>query len=163
MNTTLAPVTSREATNFTEALAGAAAGPMPPYHATAMNNLTGLPQANSRRWVITAIQVVTKENWGPEVNFFSRAAALGADPQADSFLGRFGFLSAMGEQINGTGLYRYYIDGLAIPYIDQDWNNDSSSTAKLHVILQNIDTTAKSADAPGYSVLTVWVRPQQAY
>lgn len=154
MNTFVYPVTSDPAVNFLEALAQNAA--------SAMNILYGVPPVFSRQYLIRAIEVTTKEAYGPELNFFSTAAGLTTDPATDTFLSRWGFLSSMAERIGATGLYRYYVDGLAIPYFDGDTIN-SVNPPSLHVILQNISATAKSADATGASKMTVWLQPQTAY
>jgi hypothetical protein len=162
-NTFLHPVSSVETVNFTEALAQNAK--------SAMNNLLGMPLTAGRRYLIRALQVLAKENYGPELNFFGKAAGLTVDPATDFFISRFGFTSAMGEQLGAAGLWRYYNDGLAIPYMDLDWLNAASAGGpnsavappSLHVVLQNIDTIAKSAAAAGNTQVTVWLEPMQAW
>jgi len=160
--TFLAPVQSVETVNFLEALAGAAVTGTPPFVASAMNNLNGVPAIGSRRFLIRAIQVLAVQNFGPEFNFFGSAAGKTTDPATDTFISRFGFTSAMGEQIGGAGLFRYYIDGLAIPYLDLDTIN-TVNPPTLHVVLQNIDTVAKSANAPGQLTATFWLEVMQSY
>jgi hypothetical protein len=161
-NTFLFPVRSVETTQFNSPIAGASAPMTPPYAASVMTNIPGVPAIGSRRFLIRAIQVIAKENFGPEVNFFSKAAGPTLDPATDSFIARFQFLSVNGEQIGGVGNFRYYIDGLAIPYQDDD-NISKVGVGSLHVILQNVDVTAKSGDTNGATVVTVWLEPVQAW
>lgn len=162
--TIIHPVVSLEGTNFTEALAGAAGVGVGPFNATAMNNIPmGLPWGN-RRYLIRSILVMTLQNFGPEINFFASALGNTADPATDFFLGRFGFTSSMGEQIGNpaAGCFRYYVDGLAIPYHDRDTAN-STTPPSLHIVMQNIDTVAKSAAAAGNVVVRIGLEPQQAW
>ena len=154
MNTMLFPVQSLKGSNFTEGLAQ--------WAASAMNNLPGLPIAGPRRYLIRALKILTMENFGPELNFFASAAGFTTDPATDYALARFGFVSSMGEQLGGSGLWRYYVDGLAIPYVDLDTVNTNNAPT-LHAILQNISGTAKTAGAPGAIMLTVWVEPMGAF
>jgi hypothetical protein len=128
--------------------------------------------APGRRTLIRAIECITDENFGPEFNFFSRATGKTADPDTDSFISRFAFVSAMGEQINAAGLWRYYIDGLAIPYHDLDSENYPAGQVtptivqqKLHVVLQNVSATAKlaTAAAAGRIHTTFWLEPMSNY
>lgn len=154
-------VTSKETVNFLEALAAASGTAVPPFAATAMNNLP-ISAPGMRRFLIRVIEITAIQNFGPEINIFSSAAGLTVDPDTDSYLSRFSFTSSMGEQIGGTGLWRYYIDGLAIPYFDLD-TSSSPSQPTLHVVMQNIDTVAKLAGAPGAVDVNVWLEPMQAY
>jgi len=153
-NSFLYPVKSNPATQFVQALAKGAATPM--------NLVLGVPAIAARRFLIRAIEVLAMENFGPEVNYFATAAGLTASPATDTFLARFGFLSAMGEQLGGAGLWRYYVDGLAIPHYDLDTIATLNPPA-LHIVLQNIDATAKSADAAGATAVTTWLEPMQAW
>lgn len=162
MDSFLYPVPSNPDVNFRDALAASGANGAPPYHATAMNIVRGVPPIASRRYVIRQILVVAKENFGPELNFFSSAAPLGNDVAADSFLGRWGFSSSMGEQIGGSGLWRYFIAGLAIPYVDND-TIGTQDPPNLNMIMQNIDVTAKSAGDNGAVAVTVWLTPESNY
>ncbi len=150
MLNTVFPVTSVPTANFLDALAQHAA--------TAMNILYGVPPIYSRRYLIRAISVLAKEAYGPELNFFSTAAGNTTNPATNTFLSRWGFISSMAEQIGATGLYNWYVDGLAIPYRDDDTIN-TTNPPSLHVIMQNISATAKSADADGATSVTVWLEP----
>ena len=161
-NTFLYPVSSSETMNFTEALAAASGTLAPPYVASAMNNISGVPAIGSRRFLIRALKVIAAQNFGPEINIFGKAAGPTLDPQTDSFIARYQFLAVNGDQIGGTGLYRYYVDGLAIPYHDADRDN-IVGVGFLHVILQNVDVTAKLAGAAGYVKLVAYLEPEQSY
>lgn len=149
----LFPVVSVETVNFTESLAQ--------FAASAMNSIPGVPPVNSRRYLIRAISVVTKENYGPQFNFFSSAAGNTTDPGTNTFVSRFEFNDSNGQQVGATGLWEYYVDGLAVPYVDADTVNTVNSPT-LHVILENLSTTSKSASAAGYSVATFWLEPMSA-
>lgn len=172
-NTFLIPVKSVMATQFTEALAGGAA-PGTPGGASAMYDLVGLPPA-IRRVLIRAILVETTENFGPEINIFQTNAGKTTTPLTDTFVGRFGFLKASGQQLAAAGLWRYYVDGLAIPYVDLDTtgNANASQAAQqgaptIHVTLDNIDTVAKLAFVAGNppvgaAVVTLTCEPMATY
>ena len=158
-NTFLFPITSVESVNFTEALAESGAAK------SAMNNIKGFPAKGPNWWLIRAITAITKENYGPELNFFSSAAGLTTDPGTDQWLGRYGFTSAMGEQLADSGLWRYYVNlgDDAIPYVDYD-TVDTFTTPSLHVVMQNISSTvAKSSGANGDTVITFWVNQMQSF
>lgn len=153
MNDFVYPVTSVATVNFLEALAQNAA--------SAMNILYGVPPIFSRRYLIRAINVLTREAYGPELNMFATAAGNTTDPATNTFISRWGFISANAERIGGTGLYNYYVDGLAIPYYDLDTVN-TENPPSLHVILQNLSATAKSANDTGATKVTVWLQPMTA-
>lgn len=148
------PVASRPTVNFLEALTT--------NQASAMNNLPGVPPVGSRRYYIRAIEAVCKQQIGPQFNFFATAAGNTTDPSTNTFLSRWGFLDSFGAQIGGTGLYNYYVDGLAIPYRDDDTIN-TVNPPKLHVILQNTSATSKSANATGALSVTFWLEPMKEY
>lgn len=153
MNDCVYPVTSVPTVNFLEALAQNAA--------SAMNILYGVPPIFGRRYLIRAVSILTREAYGPELNFFATAAGNTTDPATNTFISRCGFVSANGERIGATGLYNYYVDGLAIPYYDLDTIN-SENPPSLHVILQNVSATGKSANDTGATKVTVWMQPQTA-
>lgn len=128
-------IATNPATVFTEALALNVA--------SALYNIQGVPNLGGQRYLIRAIKAITTENFGPEFNFFTSKSGLSTtDPSVDTFLSRFAFTSAMGEQLGATGLWRYYNDGMAIPYFDAD-NGGGLGPGSLHVILQNVSETAK--------------------
>jgi hypothetical protein len=148
----LIPVISRPTVDFTAALAAAGGALTPPFTGSAITNLPGLPAWGSRRFFIRAISFTAVENIGLEFDFFSGAAG--------GFLSRYQFSKADGVQLNAAGLYNYYVDGLAIPYIDLDTvSSTNPAPPTLHVAIQNVDTTAKSADAAGAVAVTFWIEP----
>jgi hypothetical protein len=148
----LIPVISRPTVDFLAALAAASATFTPPFTGGPITNLAGLPASGSRRFLVRAISFTAVESIGLEFDFFSGAAG--------GFLSRYQFGKADGVQFNATGLYNYYVDGLAIPYIDLDTvSSTNPAPPALHVAIQNVDTTAKSADAAGAIAVTVWIEP----
>jgi hypothetical protein len=151
---------------FTEALAQNAASAM---YNVPMQLALSRP---GRVSLIRAIECITDENFGPEFNFFSAAAGFTTNPDTDKSIGRFGFVSAMGERLGGSGLWRYYNDGMAIPYFDLDTDSalagqvaPSQTLQVLHVILQNIDATAKAATSAGAGRIntTIWLEFMAGY
>ena len=155
MSTTLLyDAVSKPASQFTEALAQNAA--------SAMYNLPFGPPVGTRRFLIRALQVLTNENYGPQLNFFATAAGRTADPATNTFLAPFGFVSSMGYQLGGAGVWYYYIDGMAIPYFDGD-TIGTQTPPSLHVVLQNISPTAKSAYPTDSTKVTAWLEPVQTY
>lgn len=146
------PVYAFTGVNFTQPLANGAATPM--------NNLIGLPACASGRFFIRAITVEATENFGPEFNFFGSAAGATGVIGTDQFISRYSFADTTGEQLNGAGPWRYYKDGLAIPYVDIDKMN-SIGPRSLHVILSNVSATAKGNGTP--FAVTFWVEPAQAW
>jgi len=146
------PVPSRPTVDFTGALAAAASSLTPPFVGTAIANLPGLPPWGPRRFLIRALAYTAVEPVGLAVDFYTRSTG--------GFLARYLFAKADVAQLNGAGLYSAYVDGLEIPYADLD-TLESVTPPTLHVALQNCDTTAKSAGAPGAVTLTVFVEPMQ--
>jgi hypothetical protein len=143
-------VRSNPALHFTGALAQNAV--------TAVVSLPGLPRFGSLRYLLRAISVTAKEHFGPDLNFFSSASGLTTEPATDRFLSRFTFDADLGAQLGAAGLWRYYIDGLAIPYYDSDALAAGTSPL-LHLTLGNVEATAKSAGAGGATGISVWVEP----
>lgn len=160
-NTFLHRAMSNEATDFTEALAGTGSTGLPPFAATAIRHLPIAGKGFSR-YLIRAIEVTAMQNFGPQFNFFYNAVGITNDPATDSFVSRFGFFGVQGLQIAGSNLWRYYIDGLAIPYHDRD-TGGSVNQPTLHVILENTDTVAKAAAGAGLVEANFWLEPQQSY
>ncbi len=143
-------VRSNPALHFTAALAQNAV--------SAVTSLPGLPRGGSLRYLVRALSVVTKEHYGPDVNFFASASGFTTSPATDHFLSRFTFDADLGAQLGGSGLWRYYVDGLSVPYYDRDtWG--SLSPPLLHIALGNTEATAKSAGADGSTTITAWVEP----
>lgn len=148
------------AANFAEGLTTNVASIV--YNIPMSNPVAGI----GRRMLIRAILAITDENFGPEFNFFGSAAGSTTNPDTDSYVGRFGFTSVMGERLSGAGLWRYYNDGMAIPYYDADATNQTGNTPQLlHVVLQNIDANAKlvRGASQGRCNATFWLEPTQPW
>jgi hypothetical protein len=162
----LYPVNALPTVNFLEALGAAAGFNTPPFVGTAMNNIPGVPAIASRRFLIRAIEYLCVQQVGLEFDFFNSATGLTNVIGTDGFISRFQFATVQGQQFNsvalGGGLFRFYIDGLAIPYVDLDTIN-TVNPPTLHVAAQNVDTVAKSAGAGGAVNATFWLEPMQSY
>jgi hypothetical protein len=162
-NTFLHPVQSNPTTQFIEALAAAGSTFTPPFVGSALYNLPGLPPVNSRRYLIRAIEYLCVQDVGLEFDFWNSASGLTNAIATDAFISRFQFGAVNGAQFNGAGLFRFYVDGLAIPYFDADSVLSTTVVPTLHVAVQNVDTVAKSAGAPGAVNATFWLEPMQAW
>lgn len=99
--------------------------------------------ARRNRCVILDVTVLSDQNLAWDVYFWSTDAFDNADLDLDSAIGKVSFVVADGEQIGGTGAYRYHANGLAIPY------NDEDETGELHVSVVNRSGTSKNAGATG--------------
>lgn len=162
-NSFVHPAQSNPATMFVEALAAASATFVPPFAGSAIYNI-GLPKASgSGRWFIRAIQYLCVQQVGLEWDFWSSATGLTNVIGTDAFVARWQFASNNGQLFNNTGLFRYYIDGLAIPYFDADSQLNAGVNPALHVACQNVDTVAKGAAGAGAVNATFWMEPQQAW
>jgi hypothetical protein len=157
----LCPIYSVPTTQFTEALAAASATLTPPYAGSSVYSLLGIPPWGSRRFLIRSIMYLAVENVGLEFDFFGSASGLTDVIATDRFIARYQFTAANGVQFDGSGLFRYYVDGLSIPYFDRDSAN-SQTAPSLHVAIQNCDTVAKSADAAGAIACTFQLEPMMA-
>ena len=71
----------------------------------------------------------------------------------DAFQSRWTFVTADGIRYAGTGQYYYYIDGLDIPYLDED------NSGELHLSLVNRSAGAKSAGSGGEVVVSITMQP----
>jgi len=100
--------------------------------------------------IVRAIQIVATENLAYELDFYGTDAFNSATPNLNRFLGLWAFAASDGTRVAGTGLYRYYIDGLDIPLWDYD------KTGEMHVALVNRSAAAKTAGAGGALTVTVW-------
>jgi len=107
-------------------------------------NLTGL---NGNAGRIRSITIVSKENLAWEVAFYDSDAFTHANPDSDHFIDSHRFAEGDGLQEGGTGLFRYAVSGLDIPYVD------TNSTNELHVSLINRSAAAKTAGVPGEVVV----------
>lgn len=140
--------------NFLEALN--AAGDV-----TALNALRGVPPVNSRRYFIRAVSVEAMENIGMVFLFYASAAAPTANVDTDRFVASLGFVIGAGVRSGGAGLYRYYVDGLSVPYY-MDGSGNTVAAPTLNVVLQLQGATPKSAGAPGAVKATFWLEPMSA-
>ena len=167
MITQLYPVYSRPAVNFLDALAGTGAPLTPPFAGGPINNLYGLPPWGNRRYLIRAIEYLAEPAGGQfvgapglEFDFWGSAAGLTNVIATDTFISRYQFASVNGVQFNAVGLYRFYVDGLAIPYYDLD-TASAIAPPTLHVAVQNVDIVPKAAGAAGAIACTFWVQPME--
>lgn len=149
MPASLIPARSSQATDFTQALATDAVTPIV--------NLS-IPSPSIRRWYIRAISVVGLEGIAPEFNFFSSATGINADPSLDNWIGAVPFEATDAKRFGGAGVFRFWTDGLQIPYYDIDAAN-LVAMPSLHVVLANRGAVAKSAGAPGNLQATFWLEP----
>lgn len=109
-----------------------------------------LGSANFRRARsrLKALRILSDQNLAWEIDLYGKDTfGDPADLDSNSWIGRWGFQAADGLRIAGAGPYLYYIDGLDVPYEDQD------ATGELHVSLVNRSATAKSAGAAGEIVV----------
>ena len=105
------------------------------------------------RGYIRSITVVSDQQLAWELGFFSADSFEDADADVDTHIAAWPFQAADGIQIAATGLYRYYVDGLAIPYLDDD------GTFELHVALINRSATGKNAGATGEVAVEFEIEP----
>lgn len=134
-------VTSVSTTHFTGALATNAAETEDIALPGALAGVNG-----NARGEIRSITIISQQNLAWELEFW-RSATHGATIDADKFIGRWTFAAVDGVQEAGAGNFRYYIDGLDIPYDDAD------GTGKLHISLVNRDAVAKLAQGAGGDVV----------
>ena len=102
------------------------------------------------------LAIVSKENLSWELNFWADSNFDEATPNADKYLGRYGFVAGDGVQVAGAGLWRYYIDGLELPLWDLD------KDGKLFLGLVNRSAAAKTAGVNGAVNVTIFVKEMQA-
>ena len=94
------------------------------------------------------------ENLGWEVAFWSKDSFEDtSDMDADAFRSRWSFVVAAGVQYGGTGQYYYYIDGLNIPYQDED------NSGELHISLVNRSSSGKSSGSSGEVIIAITMQP----
>lgn len=154
MNQFLYPMSTVGTVNFLEDLAVG--------QNSAINVLPGLPRVNSRRYLIRAVSVVSVQNLGLQFLFFSTPDAAPTELVAtDSFVSSFGLVAGMAVRYDAAGLYRYYMDGLAVPYY-MDGSGNQVAAPSLNVALGIQGATAKLADAAGALRATFWVEPMSA-
>jgi hypothetical protein len=162
----LYPVSSRPTLDFVDALAAASAFSTGPFVGGPIYNIPGVPPIGSRRFLIRAIEYLCVQQVGLEFNFFGSAVGLTDVVATDTFVSRFQFGKANGVQFNKVNvanpLWRFYNDGLAVPYVDLDSVNSQTSPT-LHVAVENVDTVAKSAGAAGAVAATFYLEATQGW
>ncbi len=104
--------------------------------------------------VVRTLRIMSSVQHAWEVNFFSSDQTTDADPDVDSFLGRYPFSLPDGVQIAAAGLFRYYVDTLQIPALDRD------DTGELHVVIVPRD----AAKGAGETIrLAIGIEPMGAW
>lgn len=176
------PVFSNPTENYTEALT---------VNTITANNDLVLPNRNTH-WFVRAIELISVQNLAWELWLFSKAANMAGTMQTDYLIGMWQFgpwVAGMGTTPSSPGYpvyqsgsspadqyYRAYIDGLVVPYRDQDLmdlpnpdanvplgqgvSNASIPFGKLHTRLVNRSPNeAKIAGASGAVMVTIYVQP----
>jgi hypothetical protein len=138
------PVSSVDGVDFTATLAqdAALAGDL------ALGGALGAGGVTAAR--IRGLVVISSDNLAWEIQVFGAHNGPSPDPNLDRFLGRWTF--ATGDAVQIGGLWYYYIDGLDIPYRDQDLGQHVGAginIPQLHVRLVNRSAGAKTAYASG--------------
>jgi hypothetical protein len=112
------------------------------------------PATMSNIGIVRTLRIMSSAQHAWEVNFFSSDQTTNADPNVDSFLGRYPFSLPDGVQIAAAGLFRYYVDSLQIPALDRD------NTGELHVVLVPRD----AAKGAGETIrLAIGIEPMGAW
>ena len=96
---------------------------------------------------IRSITILSIQNLAWEIQYYSADTFRDADPDVDAYLESIKFAEGDGLQDDATGLFRYSVSGLDIPYVD----DDASTT--LHLSLVNRSAAAKNAGATGEIVV----------
>lgn len=102
--------------------------------------------------MIRALQILSVENLDWELWFFRTSGFDTADADTNRWCGYWQF-GTTAVQIGGAGLYHYYIDGLAIPYQDED------NSSQLHLALINRSAAGKTAGDAGAIKVGVVLEP----
>ena len=111
----------------------------------AMSGVNG----NARN-MVRSLMLQSDENLAWEVAFWSKDSFEDtSDMDADAFRSRWSFVVADGVQYGGTGQYYYYIDGLNIPYQDED------NSGELHISLVNRSSSGKSSGSSGEVIIAI--------
>lgn len=178
MNAFQLPVASVPTVNYTEYLGT--------NFISANNDLT-LPNRKTH-WFVRAIELIAVQNLSYELWLCSTAANLAGTMVSDYLIGMWqfgpwqstppatpGYPVFMSGSSPADQFYRQYIDGLMIPYRDQDLmdlpnpqanvplgqgvSNASIPFAKLHTRLVNRSLTAKVSGTGGAVMVTFYVEP----
>jgi len=102
---------------------------------------------------LRSITILSDQNLAWEVMLFSSDTQEDTDADVDTMVGWWQFSTAGAVQLAGAGLFRYYIDGLAVPYVDDD------NSGELHVKLVNRSATGKNAGATGEVIIELALEP----
>ena len=106
------------------------------------------------RNMVRSIVLQSDENLAWELAFWSKDSFEDtSDMDLDAFQSRWTFVTADGIRYAGAGQYYYYIDGLDIPYLDED------NSGELHLSLVNRSAGAKSAGSGGEVVVSITMQP----
>jgi hypothetical protein len=105
------------------------------------------------RGYIRGIMIQSDENLAWELAFWSSDTFDDTTLDDDDFLSRWSFAAADGVRFGGANQYYYYIEGLEIPYVDDD------KSGELHMSLVNRSAASKTAGAGGEVVVEVFIEP----
>lgn len=154
------PVTSVDGTDFIVALAQNAAMVAD----LTLSGALGAGGVTTAR--IVSLKIISSDNLAWEVQVFGAHDGANADPNKDTFHGRWTFAAADAIQIGN--LWYYYIDGLDIPYHDQDLAQHlgnvgtapANTVPQFHVQIVNRSAGAKASyGAGGHFKLVVHLAP----
>lgn len=107
----------------------------------------------SAKNLVRGITIISVQNLAWEIQLRTSATNVSNDPNTDVFLGRWSFAATDAVQNAGAGDWLYYVDGLAVPYRDDD------HAGKLHLVLVNRSAAGKNAGATGYLVVRTHLEP----
>lgn len=108
------------------------------------------------RSYLRSITILSDQNLAWEIMMFSADSFDDADADVDTMIGWWQFSTAGAVQIAAAGLFRYYIDGLAVPVLDDD------NTSEIHIMLLNRSATGKNSGATGEIVVELVLEPMVA-
>lgn len=106
------------------------------------------------RNIVQTITVISDQNLAWEIALYGKDTfAGGTDLDANTILCHHAFAAADGAQVGGAGSYVYFVDGLNLPYQDEDHSGE------LHIQLINRSATSKNAAGTGEVVVQLWLSP----
>lgn len=112
---------------------------------TEEENLTGLISGKIK---ITSVVILSDQQLDYRVIFYSTDAFADTDLDVDSLIDEVELdLLSYGWRVSNTGKYCMVVTGLDIDYIDDDGSDE------LHVALQNLSSTSKTAGGDGEVIL----------
>jgi hypothetical protein len=106
------------------------------------------------RGLIRTIMLQSDQNLAWELAFWSGDGFDSTDVDLDTFISRWTFAVADGIRYGGAGQYYYYIEGLALPYVDDD------NSGELHLSLVNRSATGKNAGGTGEVAVELSIQPE---